>query len=270
MTTYADELIIRYVSGMRSAIDYERMVMYPNKMDTKDIRAYDKDFYDPTATKISYFYVTEKRPEVKSASKMPAEVSLINKEFVDNPRSQNYNMAYQVRRWGKSAIEIRQDTPTLEELFHFIKNWDNTSGKKYGARLASSYDKNFFAHHLAEVRDRVQTLYFWLDGKLVGYSILEIPNGEERDGGYLVSRYGPRKVDITAGSNLCQYVDYMAMKHLHLQCEQMFGNGDFILHWGAAEKGIRLYERRNFPNYREDIYLQYVLHPVEVRSRKLF
>lgn len=266
MSTYADELIIRYVSGMRSAVDLERGVMYPNKMDKKDIRAYDVNFYDPTATKISYFYVTEKRPEVKSASKMPAEVSLITKEFVDNPRSQNYNMAYQVRRWGKREdLHIETEMPPLEEIFKFIKNWDNTSGKKYGARLASSYDKNFFTNHLHDVRDKVQTLYFYLGDRLVGYSVLEIPNGVERDGGYLVSRYGPRKVDITAGSNLCQFVDYESMRRLHEKAGE-----DFILHWGSAEKGIRLYEHRNFPVYREDIYLQYVLHPVEVRSRKLF
>lgn len=271
MSIYANDLIIRYVSGMRSAIDYERGVVYPNKLDTKNIRAYDVNFYDTNAAKISYLYVLERRPEVKSASKMPAEVSLITKKFIDNPRSQNYNMGYQVRRWSKNEeLRITQDTPPLEVLFNFIKNWDSTSGKKYGARLVSSYDKNFFARHLKEVRDRVQTLYFYLGDRLVGYSILEVPNGKERDGGYLVSRYGPRKVDITAGSNLCQYVDYMAMKHMHLQCERMFGKGDFILHWGWAEKGIRLYEHRNFPFYREDIYLQYVLHPVEVRTRKLF
>lgn len=282
MTTYADELIIRYVSGMRSAIDYERMVMYPNKMDTKDIRAYDKDFYDPTATKISYFYVTEKRPEVKSASKMPAEVSLITKEFVDNPRSQNYNMAYQIRRWQRalsgelsidgwvgSRLEISTELPTLKEIYDFIKHWDNTSGKKYGARLASSYDKNFFTNHYADVRDQIQALFFYKvtgeERKLIAYSVLEVPNGFEEDGGYLVSRYGPRKVDITAGSNLCQFVDFFSMATLRGRVGR-----DFILHWGSAEKGIRLYEHRNFPFYREDIYLQYVLHPVEVKTKKLF
>lgn len=266
MSTYADDFIIRYVSGMRSAIDYARMVMYPNKMDTKDIRAYNKDFYDPTATKISYFYVTEKRPEVKSASKMPAEVSLITKEFIDNPRSQNYNMAYQVRRWNKREdLRITTELPPLKEIFDFIKNWDNTSGKKYGARLASSYDKNFFANHFGEVCHRCQALFFYLGDRLVGYSVLELPIEGESDSGYLVSRYGPRKVDITAGSNLCQFVDYESMRRLRAAVGE-----DFILHWGSAEKGIRLYEHRNFPFFREDIYLQYVLHPVQVRNRTLF
>jgi len=263
MSTYADELIIRYVSGMRSAIDYERMVMYPNKLDTRDIRAYDPNFYDPTATKISYFYVTEKRPEVKSASKMPAEVSLITKEFVDNPRVQNYNMHYARNRWSK-RLRVETECPPLEILFKFIKNWDSTSGKKYGARLASSYDKNFFVNHLKDVYEKVQTLYFYLGERLVGYSVLEIPTGE-RDGGFLVSRYGPRKVDITAGSNICQFVDHEAMRCLHKRVGE-----DYILHWGSAEKGIRMYEHRNFPRYREDVYLQYVIHPVKVVTRKLF
>ena len=92
-----------------------------------------------------------------------------------------------------------------------------------------------------------------------------LPNGDEKDGGYLVSRYGPRKVDITAGSNLCQYVDYEAMRRLHNAVGE-----DFILHWGAAERGIRQYEHRNFPFYREDVYLQYVLHPVQVLNKRLF
>lgn len=283
MSLYIDPFIIRYVCGMKSAVDLEKMVMYPNKFDRKDIRAYDPNFYDPTATKISYFYVVDKRPEVKSAGKMPAEVSLVTKEFVDNPRSQNYNMAYQVRRWRKPVagtlpdgthcvctLRVTTKMPPLKEIFDFIKKWDNTSGKKYGARLASSYDKNFFANHFGEVCHMCQALFFYLDddrggSRLVGYSVLELPNGDEKDGGYLVSRYGPRKVDITAGSNLCQYVDYEAMRRLH----EAVGE-DFILHWGAAEKGIRLYEHRNFPFYREDVYLQYVLHPVEVRSKKLF
>lgn len=265
-TTYADDLIIRYVSGMRSAVDLELGVMYPNKLDKKDIRAYDKDFYDPSATKISYFYVKEKRPEVKSAGKMPAEVSLITEEFVTNPRSQNYNMGYQVRRWSKREdLRVTTELPPLKVIYDFIKNWDNTSGKKYGARLASSYDKNFFTNHYAEVIDQIQPLFFYLGDRLVGYSILELPKKMERDHGYLVSRYGPRKVDITAGSNLCQFVDYEAFRRLREKVGE-----DFIIHWGAAEKGIRLYEHRNFPFYREDIYLQYVLHPVEVKHKKLF
>lgn len=266
MSLYIDPFIIRYVCGMKSAVDLERMVMYPNKLDRKDIRAYDPKFYDASATKISYFYVVDKRADVKSAGKMPAEVSLVTKEFVDNPRSQNYNMAYQVRRWNKREdLKIATELPPLKEIFDFIKNWDNTSGKKYGARLASSYDKNFFANHFGEVCHMCQALFFYLGERLVGYSILELPNSEERDGGYLVSRYGPRKVDITAGSNLCQFVDYEAMRRLRERVGE-----DFILHWGAAEKGIRLYEHRNFPFYREDVYLQYVVHPVSVRNKKLF
>lgn len=263
---YADDFVIRYVCGMRSEVDLDRRVMYPNKLDHKDIRAYDPNFYDPTATKISYFYVVDRREGVKSVGKMPAEVSLITKEFVDNPRSQNYNMAYQVRKWGKrEGLSVSTVMPPLKDIYDFIKRWDATSGKKYGARLASSYDKNFFTNHFLKVRNQCQALFFYLGDKLVGYSVLEIPNKEERDGTYLVSRYGPRKVDITAGSNLCQYVDYYAMKALREKVGE-----DFILHWGSAEKGIRLYEHRNFPFYREDVYLQYVLHPIEVKSKKLF
>lgn len=283
MTTYVDDFIIRYVCGMRSEVDLARHIMYPNKMDHKDIRAYDSKFYDPTATKISYFYILDKRSDVKSAGKMPAEVSLITKEFVDNPRSQNYNMAYQVRKWSKrvadvlpnglrctSVLRATTELPPLKEIYDFIKRWDNTSGKKYGARLASSYDKNFFTNHYELVKDQCQALFFYLDNdrgntRLVGYSILEIPNGVERDGEYLVSRYGPRKVDITAGSNLCQFVDFYSMRALHNKVGE-----DFILHWGSAEKGIRLYEHRNFPFYREDVYLQYVLHPVTIVTKKLF
>lgn len=263
---YMDDFIIRYVCGMKSEVDLARGVMYPNRLDHKDIRAYDPSFYDPTATKISYFYVVGKREGVKSASKMPAEVSLVNKEFVDNPRSQNYNMGYQVRKWGKREdLRVTSLMPPLKVIFDFIKHWDNTSGKKYGARLASSYDKNFFTNHYGEVCNRCQSLFFYLGDKLVAYSILELPNEAERDGGYLVSRYGPRKVDIKAGSNLCQFVDWYAMRKLRESVGE-----DFILHWGAAEKGIRLYEHRNFPFYREDVYLQYVLRPIEMRSRKLF
>ena len=263
---YVDDFIIRYVCGMRSAVDIDRMVMYPNSLDHTDIRAYDPNFFDPKATKISYFYVVDKRDGVKSAGKMPAEVSLITHEFVDNPRSQNYNMGYQVRRWRKREdLRITEELPSLKEIYDFIKHWDNTSGKKYGARLASSYDKNFFTNHYKHLSDRCQALFFYLGDKLVGYSILELPNGVERDSGYLVSRYGPRKVDIDAGSNLCQFVDYEAMRRLYEKVGE-----DFILHWGAAEKGIRLYEHRNFPFFREDIYLQYVLHPVTCTARKLF
>lgn len=275
---YCDDYIIRYVCGMRSSVDLDKMIMYPNKLDHTDIRAYDPEFFDTNATKISYFYVVDKRDGVKSAGKMPAEVSLVTKEFIGNPRIQNYNMGYQVRRWTKKVnssegerLRVTNVCPPLKEIYDFIKHWDNTSGKKYGARLASSYDKNFFTNHYKDLENRSQTLFFYLDNieanttKLVGYSILEIPDGIERDNGYLVSRYGPRKVDIEAGSNLCQFVDYTAMKTMHDRLGE-----DFILHWGAAEKGIRLYEHRNFPFYREDVYLQYVLHPVVHVARKLF
>ena len=263
MSTYVNDLIIRYVCGMRSEVDLERMVMYPDKQDKTNIRAYSKDFYDPNATKISYFYITEKRPDVKTASKMPAEVSLITKEFVDNPRCQNYNMHYARNRWSKK-ITVTEEMPSLETIFQFIKNWDITSGKKYGARLASSYDKNFFANHFNEVRDRVQALWFYLGDRLVGYSVLDKIFNDE-DGGHPVTRYGPRKVDITAGSNICQFVDHESLKRLYAYIKQ-----DFVLHWGSAEKGIREYEHRNFPFFREDVYLQYTLHPVQLVKRKLF
>lgn len=275
---YVDDFIIRYVCGMRSEVDLAKMIVYPNKLDHTAIRAFDSKFSDTNVTKISYLYVIDKRDGVKSASKTPAEVSLVTKEFIDNPRSQNYNMGYQVRRWTKKLnstegerLRVTSECPPLKEIYDFIKHWDSTSGKKYGARLASSFDKNFFTNHYQELADRCQSLFFYLDNletktsKLVGYSILEIPNGIEHDGGFLVCRYGPRKVDIEAGSNLCQFVDYSAMKAMHDKLGE-----DFILHWGTAEKGIRLYEHRNFPFYREDIYFQYTTHPVVKTTRKLF
>lgn len=263
MSTYVNDLVIRYVCGMRSAVDLERMVMYPNKEDHRDIRAYDCNFYDPNATKISYFYIKDKREGVGSASKMPAEVSLITKAFANDPRCQNYNMRYAKNKWGKQ-LRIETITPSLEVIFKFIKNWDNTSGKKYGARLASSYDKNFFAHHLESIKDKVQALWFYLGDKLVAYSVID-KSFNDVDSDYPVARYLPRKVDITAGSNICQFVDYEAVRRVH-----EFIGSDFILHWGSAEKGIREYEHRNFPFFREDIYLQYTLHPVCVTQRKLF
>lgn len=261
--TYVNDFIIRYVCGMRSSVDLDKMIMYPDKQDKKNIRAYSKDFYDPTATKISYFYVKEKRPDVKSVGKMPAEVSLITKEFVDRPRSQNYNMHYARNKWSKQ-LTVTTEMPPLEVIFNFIKKWDDTSGKKYGARLASSYDKNFFANHYNDVKDRCQALWFYLGDRLVAYSVLDTSFTDE-DCGYPVTRYGPRKVDITAGSNICQYVDHESLRRLY-----SYINKDFVLHWGSAEKGIREYEHRNFPFFREDIYFQYVLHPVQLIKRKLF
>ena len=283
MSDYVDKFIIRYVCGMRSSVDLDKMVMYPNKLDHTDVRAYRSDFYDPQAKKISYLYVRDKRPEVRVVNKMPSVVSLISKEFADNPRSQNYNMAYQARRWRKPVagvlsdgthcvcrLRVSEEVPSLKELFALIEKWDEVSGKKYGAWRESNCDRKFFSSYLEEVAGMCQALFFYLDddrggSRLVGYSVLEIPDGVERDAGYLVSRYGPRKVDITAGSNLCQFVDYEALRRLRERVGE-----DFILHWGWAMRRVQEYEKRNFPFLRVDEYLKYVVNPVKVQAKKLF
>lgn len=259
---YASDLIRRYCSGMRSEYDNERGVVYPNRQDHNIIHAFDSGYDNPNAEKILYMYVPEK-PLGFSAAKQKANVSLITKTFTDNPRSQNKNMGRVARVWD-GKLEIRHSVPPLSEIYAFLKKWNENSGAKYGMRNSSSYDKNFFTNH-QDIFWKAQTLFFYNEGRLVGYSIIEKPNLIERDDGYLVARYGPGKCDITVGSNISQYIDYMAFKVMR----DTIGE-DFLIHWGTADKGVVEYERRNFPFYREDTYYTYTTRPRPSVQRKLF
>ena len=276
------DVICRYLGGMRSSYDPVERIVYPNKLVRDEVRVFDHLYFNPNMKKINYLYALEKRDGAGSVGKEPAIVSLITDKFTTNPRSQNKNMAYVARKYtkpqttlhadGTKTVEVMriEESPTqLKDVFDFIKKWDETAGKKYGMMLTSSFDKNFFMNHFEYVKDKVQSLFFYLDNvetgtsRLVGYSILELPTGE-RDDGYLISRYAPGKADITC-SNLTQFIDFESFRRLRERVGE-----DFILHWGSASKNIRTYEQRNFPFYREDCYFTYTIRPIQKTTKKLF
>jgi hypothetical protein len=164
-------------------------------------------------------------------------LSQINKEFfVLN--GQKWREIREARNKFNKIVIVKTEPNSIDEIIELIDLWDKVSGEKYKWVKHSGYDRNFFNVYWNKEKDSLFSYFFYIDNKLVGYSIVsKLGNGTNFN--YII-----RKNDIRY-RNLCLYIDYKTF-------EFMFGelNREFIVNWGAASGKILKYKKK-FPLYKE-------------------
>lgn len=196
--------------------------------------SFDKNFI-PEFKKVSFSYIYEK-PSVRKSYKNTQIVSKLDDHFF--------------RLNGKEFKEIRETRNKFNKIVYIkdykkddvmglINFWDQQSGQKYGWNRHSGYDRNFFTKWYEQEKGNLESFFFYINDKIVGYSILH-NNGKNFD--YII-----RKTDSSI-RNTCLYVDYKTFEMLYEK------NGDLLVNWGAS-KGNLLKYKKKFPIFdTKDVY----------------
>lgn len=143
----------------------------------------------------------------------------------------------EARNKYRKCVVIKHDIDPLE-VINFIREWIVKRGDlKYGWQLHAGYDINFFTKYYSIEKDKLWSNFFYIDNKLVGYSVVS----KEWDESY---KYLIRKNNIDF-RNLCLYIDFYTF-------ERMFSEvGSFIVNWGANSGSLLKYKKK-FPIYSEE------------------
>jgi hypothetical protein len=210
---------------------------------SKNIVSFNINFTSPL--KVSYAYIPEKdlvsipKKTIKSKYVLTQIVSKIDQAFIKCRGKKNSEFRWTRNKYD-GKIEVKTAPNSTEEVIDFIKLWDDTRGLKYGWQLHSGYDKTFFTTWYQQEQN-IQCLFFYLEGNLVGYSVISL---EQDDGAYI---YMLGKCSVTF-QNLSLYIDLVSY-------EKLLGDKESILiNWGASS-GTLLKYKRKFPIYsQENLY----------------
>jgi len=165
-------------------------------------------------------------------------ISRFDGDFFELRGKKNKEIRETRNKYNKSII-IKKDIENIEEVIGLINCWDKISGVKYGWQRHSGYDKSFFLKYYEQEKKDLFSLFFYIDGVLVGYSVVsKIMDGD-------CFRYIIRKFDASF-RNICLYIDFKIFENLYSE----YG-GDFRVSWGASSGNVLKYKKK-YPIFFED------------------
>lgn len=126
------------------------------------------------------------------------------------------------------SVSVRGHLKNDDDIVNFIKMWDEDRGTPvYGWQKHSGYDLNFFDRY----NETCQTLYFYIDNVLVGYSVLH--NYKDNIWTYII-----RKADLKY-RNLTLFVDMFSFWNID-------NINEIRINFGASSGGVLKYKKK-FP-----------------------
>jgi hypothetical protein len=163
-------------------------------------------------------------------------LSKIDQELLSVP-GQKFRELRETRNKFDKIIKIKTEPNSIDDIMNLIDIWDDKRGSKYGWQRHSGYDRNFFEKFWQTEKESLFSFFFYLEDKLVGYSIISKLTSDDLQRCY---NYVIRKND-TSYRNLCLYIDFKSFQIMHQELQE-----DFIINWGATSK-----YKKKFPIYKE-------------------
>lgn len=171
-----------------------------------------------------------------SKYKMEMLISCFKNDYF-SLKGQEHREVRETRNKYNKIVTIRYNIDSINRVLEFIEEWDNFRGKnKYGWQLRSGKDKNFFNKYWESEKSNLWSNLFYIDEKLVGYSIISKINNEN------CYNYLIRKND-TSYRNLCLYIDYKSFERIWCNL-----NNEFYINWGCSSGNLLKYKKK-FPVY---------------------
>ena len=120
---------------------------------------------------------------------------------------------------------------------------------KYGWQERAGCDKALvirYVDNFEGIQEFVKGQVFRLNGKVVGYSCIEVKSSAIVDG-YHEFKYLTRKVLNEKGCrNLTEYIDYKTIESIHEANQDILV---YLVNWGASSGGVHWYKTHKFPLY---------------------
>lgn len=244
MTNYISK---HSVMGMLSA-NYFPLTNYAGYVkNRKEVVLFDKNLIPNylNMEKINLSYLRDKDIsingyKVSSKYNMTVLVSKFNKEFFDL-KGKNFREIRETKNHYDKKVVIKNSIENIDEIIEFISKWIDIRGDdKYGWRCHAGYDKNFFTKYYMQEKDNLWSNFFYIDDKLVGYSIISKEACKLQKFNYII-----RKSNTTY-RNLCLYIDFKSFQRIFND-----GNEEFYINWGANDSTLLKYKKK-FPVYVEE------------------
>jgi hypothetical protein len=108
--------------------------------------------------------------------------------------------------------------------------------------MHSSYDKRFFEKTMRDSANNYLVMYFFLENKLIGYSVFD--KGNINENGILEFKCLLRKYIPSVGNDICYYIDFSAYRKIW-----NLYNQDFVVNMGCSSSGAYKYKTTKFPVY---------------------
>lgn len=229
--SYINKYTLLGMLSKNYTLDVNNCIIYKKK-DKSKVIVFDNNYIDDSLVEINYSYITTK-PNIKSYYKSEEVLSYFSNSYFLNLKKHSKEIYETKRKWDKRII-VKKSLDNIQDVLDLLNRWILLSGKKYGFNRHDGYDRNFFVNYYEKYKEDLDCNFFYLDNKLVGYSVISPKMNN-------VYYYIIRKVDISAGRNLCEYVDYKTFENLK--------DSNFYVNWGASTKGVLKYKMTKFPLY---------------------
>ena len=223
--------------GKNGSLSDSELYFYKNK---SNIISFDINLKFKENT--TYSYISEKdflsipKNNISSKYSLIQTISKIDDTFLSVKGSTLREFRETKNKYDK-LVTIKKSPNSTTEILELIELWDRTSGIKYGWQKHSGYDRSFFVSHYENEKDKLQGLFFYINDKLVGYSIISLEKEDE------VYVYMLRKND-TSYRNLCLYIDFISF-------ETLYRGSPIFINWGASSGGVLKYKEK-FPTASQE------------------
>lgn len=186
--------------------------------------------------------------EMSKISENEEIFSSISKDFFINLNRSTNKEVYETLRkydnWRKSGkmkvVDYSDDL--FDGIIEMIKEWSNTSGKKYGFFRHDGIDKSFFKRlKNKEIEKDLYDIDIYMVGnKVVGYSVIEhYPSFENNGHVYIIRK------SLSSFRNLCLYIDYDTFRK-KVEIEK-----NIVINWGCSSGGVKKYKINKFNLYKK-------------------
>ena len=227
--SYINQYTLLGMLSKNYTVDIENKLVYKNKAKDKVI-VFDENFNGSNYSEVNYSYIDNK-PSVKNFYKLTEVISYLPSDYFTNLNKYSREIHQTRNKWNKQ-ITIKKELSSIDEVLELLDRWVEYSGKKYRFTRHDGYDRNFFRNYYEKYKDILDCNFFYLGDKLVGYSIMS----PKVDDTYY---YIIRKVDISVGRNIGEYVDFKTF--------ELLNDNNFKINWGSSSGGVLNYKCTKFP-----------------------
>ena len=189
--------------------------------------------------KVSYAYITEEdfktipKSEIKSKYILTQTISKIDSEYLSLEGKKHKDDRNTRNKYDK-IVSVKTKPNSIEEVLSLIDIWDAKRGDLvYNWQKHSGYDRSFFTRFYEQEKENLQCLFFYIKGKLVGYSVISLVKDDEA----YVFCLG--KCD-TEYKDISWYIDFRSFDYL--LCDEEY----VLINWGASSGSLLKYKMR-FP-----------------------
>lgn len=237
---YVNENSIYGLMNKNCNPDWDNKVIYKNKAKTK-IVSFDPNYKNENAKQINYMYLDTPVADIKCSKEKQIIQGIYNQDYFELKSKKNRDMRNTRNKFNK-IVKIYTDYD-LQKVDSFIYDtWFLKRGDQlYGFQCHYGYDRAYFSKWYNN--EKFINLFFEIDNRLVGYSVIErYPKKNEKGVDEFV--FLLRKVDVEAGRNICEYVDFKTYEYIFKNISK-----EFVVNLGCSSGKLFWYKTTKFPVY---------------------